>query len=73
MGTGTQNLRDVLSLAKLLRRVAERHIHDRFYDQFLSTASELEERANVFARTNQPFAADLEREVVLHAPINLVI
>jgi hypothetical protein len=67
MSRAAQNLKDVLSLARLLRRMAERHAQDSLQDEFLSIAGELETRADVHAAESRP-AGDR-----LHAPVNLVI
>ena len=71
MGQASQNLRNIVSLARMLRNLANQHTRDRSYDQFLSTAVELEAQAHHLAAAGQ--GQELERDVALHAPVNLVI
>ena len=71
MGYAVHDLRDLLSLARLLRGFAEEHAHDNNHDLFLNTAVALEARARFMATTNN--ATGLERDTAIHAPVNLVI
>ncbi len=49
MGNAVQGLRDLLSLARMLRSFAEEHVHDNCHALFLSTAVALEARARFIA------------------------
>jgi hypothetical protein len=67
-----QNLRDLLSLARLLRRFAEQHAQDNHHDLFLSTAVALEARAHMIADAQPVTASSMDRDAALHAPVDCV-
>jgi hypothetical protein len=71
MGYAVQDLRDLLSLARLLRRFAEERHHDHGGDVFLNTAVALEARAHYLATTND--VCGLEQDTALHAPVNMMV
>jgi hypothetical protein len=71
MGQIAQNLRDMLALARMLRRHAGLHLLDRNHSRFLATAAELEERAHLLATTGEAAPANGERAAALHAPVDL--
>lgn len=64
------DMRDLLSLAKVLRRFAEEHANDNYHDRFISTAMELEARAHSVAAGHAP---GLGRELALYAPVNRLV
>ena len=70
MSQAAQNLRDILALARMLRGLAGQHTHDQTYDQFLETATELEQRAR---RLSTAASTDLKRDEALHSSIDLRI
>jgi len=57
----------------MLRGLASGHDQDPSYDQFLSTATELEARAHALATTDPAAPRDPKRDTALHAPVDLVI
>ena len=70
MTNAPQNLRDLLALARMLRRFAEEHTYDNHHDLFVATAAALEDRAHSIANA-QPVTADsVERDTALHAPVD---
>ena len=73
MGQAAQNLRDMLSLARMLRRFAHQPSHDNHHVLFISTAMSLEARAHYLAANNGLPPADLERDTALHAPVNRLV
>jgi hypothetical protein len=73
MGFDAQNLRDLLSLARLLRRFAEQHNYDANRELFLTTAVALEARAHFLAAAPNGEAVGLEQDVALHAPVNQLV
>jgi hypothetical protein len=73
MGQAAQNLRDLLSLARMLRRFALERSHDNHHVLFVSTAMALEARAHTLATTPQAAAMDLECAGALHAPVDRLV
>ena len=74
MGHGAENLRELLSLARMLRRFAQEQTHDNHHVLFISTAIALEERARFLATSAEaPVAADLAQDNALHAPVNCLV
>ncbi len=71
MGQVARNLRDMLILARMLRRFAQTHRDDVRLDEILSTARALEARAQAAAEGQKPEAA--KDEAALHAPVNLLV
>lgn len=72
MGQVAQNLRDILSLARMLRGLAGGHANDPTHDEFLATAAELEARAH-FLATGETAPLNQVRDAALHAPVDLKI
>jgi hypothetical protein len=72
MGYAVQDLRDLLALARLLRRVAQEEAYDAHCDLFLETAGALEARAFRMAIYGGDAGRDLS-ESELHAPVNLLV
>jgi hypothetical protein len=73
MGQAAQNLRDLLSLARMLRRFAIERSHDNHHVLFISAAMALEARAHALATTPQAAAMELERANALHAPVDRLV
>ncbi len=73
MAFDAQNLRDLLSLARMLRRFAEQHHYDANRELFLSTATALEARAHYLAGAPDGESVGVERDVALHAPVNQLV
>jgi hypothetical protein len=73
MGQATQNLRDLLSLARMLRRFAIERSHDNHHVLFISAAMALEAHAHALATTPQAAAMELERANALHAPVDRLV
>ena len=73
MAIDAQNLRDLLSLARLLRRFAEQHTYDANQELFLSTAIALEARAHFLAEAPDGQPIGLERDSALHARVNQLV
>jgi hypothetical protein len=73
MAIDAKNLRDLLSLARMLRRFAEQHHYDANRDLFLATAMALESRAHLLAASPDGESAGLERDLALHAPVNQLV
>jgi hypothetical protein len=73
MGQAAQNLGDLLSLARMLRRFAIERTHDNHHVLFITTAMALEARAHYLATTPQATAMELERDNALHAPVNFLV
>jgi hypothetical protein len=74
MGHAAENLRELLSLARMLRRFALEQTHDNHHVLFISTAIALESRAHLLATSIEaPVPVDVERDNALHAPVNCVI
>ena len=71
MGYAVHDLRDLLSLARMLRGFSEEHAHDNNHDLFLNTAVALEARAHFMATTDNLMG--LERDTAIHAPVNLLV
>ena len=70
MTNAPQNLRDLLSLARMLRRFAEEHTYDNHRALFIATAIALEDRAHMIADAQDITVASSERDKALHAPVN---
>jgi hypothetical protein len=73
MGYPAQNLRELMSLARMLREFAHAHADENRHDLFLSAAVELEARAHLIATTNDVADKDLLRDSALHAPVNCLV
>jgi hypothetical protein len=71
--TTAQTLRDILSLARLLRRFAEERTCDNHHDLFMTTAAALEDRAHSMANAEEAPAWNLARDPALHAPVNCCV
>jgi hypothetical protein len=71
MGYAVHDLRELLSLARLLRRFAEEHSRDTTHALFLDTAVSLEARAHFLATAHD--VSGLEQDTALHAPVNMVV
>ena len=71
MGYAVQGLRDLLSLAHMLRGFAEEHINDNYHAVFLSTAVALEARARFIATADH--VEGLEHDTAIHAPVNMLV
>jgi hypothetical protein len=67
------DLRDLLSLARLLRDFADHHDGDASHDQFLSTAEALEAQAHIMADTPDLNLTGLFPDRSLYAPVNRLI
>ncbi len=73
MAQDANYLRELLSLARMLRRFALEQSHDNHHVLFISTAMALEARAHDLATRSQSAPADLERDQLLHAPVNCLV
>lgn len=73
MAQAAQNLRDLLSLAGMLRRFALERTHDNHHVLFISTAMALEARAHALATAPHRAAEDLACEEALYAPIDRLV
>jgi hypothetical protein len=71
MEHAAHDLRDLLSLARMLRGFAEEHAGDNNRALFLDTAVVLEERAHFIA--NSEDAGELEHETAIHAPVDMLV
>jgi hypothetical protein len=71
MAYEAHELRNLLSLARMLRGFAEEHTHDNNHALFLGTAVALEERAHFIANTED--AGDLEHDTAIHAPVDVMV
>ena len=74
MGYAVQDLRDLLVLARILRRCAQEQAHDADCGLFLETAAALESRAFSLALSGdiangRPAPRD---DKVLHAPVDVM-
>ena len=72
MAANAQNLRDLLSLARMLRRFAQDHAYDPNRTLFLAAATALEARAHAIATLPGGETA-LQRDAALHAPVNRLV
>jgi hypothetical protein len=72
MASNAQSLRDLLSLARMLRRFAEEHGYDANRELFVATAVALEARAHFIATVPDAEPAMLARDIALHAPVNVL-
>ena len=70
MTNAPQNLRELLALARMLRRFAEEHTYDNHHDLFMATATALEDRAHMIADAQEITVASREHDKALHAPVN---
>lgn len=71
MSDAAENLRELLSLARMLRRFASEQTYDNHHALFIATAIALEARAQLLANTvAAPAPVDLLRDEALHAPVN---
>lgn len=69
--TNAENLREILSLARTLRRFAQEQTYDNHHALFTATAIALEARAQLLAAAVEtPAPVDPVRDQVLHAPVN---
>ena len=66
-----QQIRDLVSLARMLRYCADEDAHQAQQDLFLDTAAVLEHRARELAATGD--AVDEDEDAALHARVNLLI
>jgi hypothetical protein len=74
MSHAAENLRELLSLARLLRRFAQEQTHDNHHVLFVATAIALEARAQLLATAVEaPAPVDLVRDQALHAPVNCIV
>jgi hypothetical protein len=73
MTNAPQNLRELLALARMLRRFAEEHTCDNHHDLFMATATALEDRAHMIANAQDIAVANWENDRALHAPVNCMI
>jgi hypothetical protein len=74
MSQAAENLRELLSLARLLRRFAQEQTQDNHRALFVSTAMALEARARLMAAAIEtPVLVDPVRDQALHAPINCLV
>jgi len=74
MSQAAENLRELLSLARLLRRFAKEQTQDNHQVLFVSTAMALEARAQLLATAiAAPDPADLGRDQALHAPVDCLV
>ena len=71
MGYEVHELRDLMALARMLRRFAEEHAADTYHALFLDTAVALEARAHFLATANS--VAGLERDATIHAPVDMLV
>jgi hypothetical protein len=74
MSHAAENLRELLSLARLLRRFAQEQTQGNHQALFVSTAIALEARAHLLAAAIEaPAPVDLARDQALHAPVNYLV
>jgi hypothetical protein len=73
MSQTAENLRELLSLARLLRRFAQEQTQDNHQALFVSTAMALEARARLLATIAAPAPVDPVRDQALHAPVNCLV
>ena len=74
MSQAAENLRDLLSLARMLRRFAAEQTYDNHNVLFISTAIALEARAHVLASSlDIPATPEPERDDALHAPVDCLV
>ena len=66
-----QQIRDLVSLARMLRYCADEDAHQAQQDLFLDTAAVLEHRARELAATGD--GVDEQEDAALHARVNLLI
>jgi hypothetical protein len=74
MSQAAENLRELLSLARLLRRFAQEQTQDNHRLLFVSTAMALEARARLMAEAVEaPAPLDMARDQAMHAPVNCLV
>ena len=73
MARDVRTLRELMSLARLLRTFAEKHRYDPNHELFVATALALEARAHFLAATPQGTPMDMDRDMALHAPVNRLV
>jgi hypothetical protein len=74
MSHAAESLRELLSLARLLRRFAQEQTQDNHHILFITTAIALEARAQLLATAIEtPAPVDLARDQALHAPVNCLV
>ena len=74
MSQAAENLRELLSLARLLRRFAQEQTQDNHRVLFVATATALEARARLMATAIEaPVPVDSVRDQALHAPVNCLV
>lgn len=66
-----QHIRDLVSLARMLRSCADEDSHQARHDLFLDTAAVLEHRARELATAGEPL--DEAGDASLHARVDLLI
>jgi hypothetical protein len=71
MGQSIQDVRDLIALARRLRRIADEHPRDHIYHRLLTAAAEIEQRALLLVEAGEAPAP--EKDARPHAPINLMI
>jgi hypothetical protein len=70
---GVDDLRNLLSLASKLRRLAEETLHQGDKDLYLTAATVLEARASTMASALPGNPFDPETDARLHRPVNMTI
>ena len=74
MSQAAENLRELLSLARMLRRFAQEDTQDNHRVLFVSAAAALEARAQLLAAAIEtPAPVDPVRDQALHAPVNCFV
>ena len=74
MSQAAENLRELLSLARMLRRFAQEQTHDNHHVLFTSTAIALEARAQLMAAAVEvPAPVDRIQDQMLHAPVDCLV
>ena len=62
-----------MSLARMLRRFAQEHTYDANHELFVATSMALEARAHFLAAMPEGTLVNLERDLALHTPVNLLV
>ena len=73
MGYKGENSRDLLALARVLRRVAQENSHDGQHELMLGTAAALEARAFSLSGSDARLEQLSEPAAAGHAPVNLLV
>lgn len=73
MALDVHNIRELLSLARLLRHFALQYHYDINRELFLASALALEARARLLANSPDTDPQSLEHELVLHAPVDQLV